>query len=63
MLLLLPVDVFDWDVNVIEQVTVEFDSVTTRHKHHYLFLQVLFEESKQHLELFFGLLNDNVALL
>ena len=41
LLLLLSMDVFYWDVNVIKQVTIEFDCVATAHEYHYLLFHVL----------------------
>ena len=51
MLLLLPVNVFDRNVDVVEQIRVELDRVARRHEDHYLFLHVLTQERKQKLEL------------
>ena len=46
LLLLFTVDVFDRNIYVIEQVTVELDCIATAHENHYLFLEVLFKEGK-----------------
>jgi len=63
LLFLLSMNVLDWDVNVIQKVTVEFDSITARHEDHYLLLEVLSKESKKELEFNFWFFDNDVALL
>jgi len=62
-LLLLAVDVLDGNINVVEEVAIEFDSVTTRHEYHDLLLQVLSKESEEESELLLRFAAYNVTLL
>jgi hypothetical protein len=62
LLFLLSVDVFDGDVDVVQQVGVKLDSIAGRHKHHNFLLQVFAKESEQKLE-FASWVDYNVALL
>lgn len=56
-------DVFHWDVDVVEQVCIKFHRVTTRHEDHDFFFQVLPKESEQQAEFLLWFLNDHIALL
>jgi len=62
LLLLLSVDVFDGDVDVVEQVRVKLDGVAARHENHYLFVDVFLQEGKQELELLLGVFHAHVPL-
>jgi hypothetical protein len=62
LLLLLAVDVLDWDVDVVEQVGVELDGVAAGHEDHNLLLEVLAEEGEEKLE-FAGRVDRHVPLL
>lgn len=44
LLLLLAVDVFDRDVDVVEEVAVELYCITTGHENHHLLFQVLLQK-------------------
>ena len=55
-------NVLDGDVNIIEQVRIEFNGIAGRHEDHDLLLQVLSQEGEEQLELISGV-NYNVALL
>lgn len=63
LLLLLSMNVFNWDVNIIEEVTVKLDRVTARHEHHHLLFQILLQESEEQLELLCWVFSHNVSLL
>ena len=51
LLLLLPVDVFDGHIDIVEQVRVKLDSVAGRHENHDFLLQILPQECEQELKL------------
>ena len=44
-------DVLDWDIDVVQKVTIKLDCVTARHENHNLLLHVLFQEGEEKLEL------------
>ena len=62
LLLLFAVNVLDRNIDIVEQIRVELDSVAARHEDHDLFLEVLAEERVEELELAGGV-HQNVALL
>mmetsp|Transcript_16939 Transcript_16939/g.48947 ORF Transcript_16939/g.48947 Transcript_16939/m.48947 type:complete len:423 (+) Transcript_16939:355-1623(+) len=54
-LLLLPaVNVHDWDVDVIQQLRVEFDGIARRKEDHHLLIAILLEERKEEEEALVG---------
>lgn len=40
LLFLFPMDVLNWDVNVVKKIRVELDCITTAHENHHLLLKV-----------------------
>ena len=63
LLLLLSMDVFDWNVNVIEQIAIKLDGVATGHENHDLLFHILPQESKKKLESLSWVFAHHVALL
>lgn len=62
LLLLLAMDIFNRNVNIVKQIWVEFYCITARHEDHDLLLHVFPKEGEQELE-FASWVCNNVALL
>lgn len=55
LLLLLTMDIHNTNINIIEQIRVEFNTITRRKENHYLFVLLLLQKSKKQLKFFIRL--------
>lgn len=56
-------DIFDWNIYVVQQITIEFNSVAAGHENHDLLLQVLSQKGEQKLESLGGVSDYHKTLL